>query len=107
MIIKVSAFTLNAFRGIQAHYKDCDKLRNRLRLRSFGITQNILLEEMSLEICYKNILTKLKEKMQEDKFKAILSKDQKKDFLKEVHSFMSKKKVDQDEYEVTFNNDTE
>jgi hypothetical protein len=103
--IKVKALTLNAFKGIQAHYKDCNKLSNRIKLKSFGVEQTLLTEENSLEICYTNLLTKLKDKMHQNEFKAIFEKDKRNEFNKQINDFMHKQHVKKEEYEVIFQDD--
>jgi len=103
--IKVKAKTQNAYNGLENHFSECNTLKNRLTLRSMGVTQRINYLDNSLEISYSNLLTKLSNKLRQSDFKAILKEDQKKDFIKSVNDFMTKQNVDKEEYEVIFHND--
>ena len=103
--IKVKAKTNNAFKGLREHFFESNKWKNRTILKAHGVTQKLNIPERCLNISYANLLTKLTNKMQTNKFKADLQDDQKQDFIKVVNDFMTKQKVNKKEYEVIFKND--
>jgi len=103
--IQVKALTKNAFNGLKDHYEECNKFRNKMTLKAYGIKQTLSIETRSLNLSYANLLTKLTNKMQTNKFKADLQEDQKQDFIKVVNDFMEKQNVKKQEYEVIFKND--
>jgi hypothetical protein len=107
MIIKIKALTDNALSGIVQHYNECNTLKNKLKLRQFGVKQTLNISEKYLNISYENIITKVSNKLVSisDKlqdFKVELKDDQKKEFLFHVNNFMTKQNVFPYEYEVTF-----
>ena len=109
--IKVKAITIGAFRRIEQHFKECNRISNRIKLKANGVTQILLKEQYTLEIQYNTLLTKLQDKLLKidsklDNFKHILKEDQKEDFIKEVDSFMLKGNITRNDYEVIFEDDT-
>ena len=109
--IKIKALTVNAYTGLERHYKDCLKLGNKIKLRANKITQELKPLDQSLEISYSSLLNRVQEKLTQinsklSNFKAELKEEQKEEFLKQVNSFMIKQKVKKYEYEVIFKDDT-
>jgi len=99
VIIKVYAKTDAGLKGVQEHYKDSRKLKNRLTLKAHGVKQTI--DGKVLIISLEKLIEKIKDKG--GSVDAITGK-MKDDFLIDVQKQMSLFNAEKGrDYEVVFN----
>lgn len=100
MEVKIFAKTNNSLQGLINHFKDSKKLKNRLTLKMFGISQEMDADKKVLKVNFKGLIKKITNKG--GSFQGYKDKV-KQDFLKELSSSMHKAGASKEDYEVIFN----
>lgn len=98
--IKINYFTKPALNVLKEHLKDSKKLKNRLQLRAFGISQELNEEEKCLRITFGKLMKKIIKKG--GKYAGV-KEEMKENFLKDVYSSMKAAGVSSEDWEVVIN----
>ena len=98
--IKINCFTKPALEVLKEHMKDSKKLKNRIQLRAFGISQELSEKDKSLVITFGKLMEKIIKKG--GKYAGV-KEEMKDNFLKDVFSEMKDAGVSEDDWEVVIN----